>query len=148
MFLRVFFFFFLGREQNKKRQKNVHSLLRAVRNCHSTGHTIGWTQTKILTQSKTRSQLDLTEHIAIRTMQLSLNNRTDDAPLQQTLQGSHSPKNIPNLQVPYCWNTSHYIIALHNHSTLSWKLPKNKTGSIGSLYNPHTTGIVNIVKLS
>ena len=46
--------------------------------------TLGFSSAAILTQTKTASQLDLTEHAAIQTRKLSLN-RTDCAPLQQAV---------------------------------------------------------------
>ena len=57
----------------------------------TTGHTIGWTNTTILTQTRTRSQLDLTEHAAIQMRQPSLN-RTDGAPLCNNLWDPLLPK--------------------------------------------------------
>ena len=46
----------------------------------TTGHTMGWSSTTILTHIKSASQLDLTDHAAIQTRKPSLN-RTDCAPL-------------------------------------------------------------------
>ena len=45
----------------------------------STGHTIAWNDTRILTSTRLRAQLDLTEHAAIQIRRPAIN-RTDRAP--------------------------------------------------------------------
>ena len=63
----------------------------AAHHSRTTGHAIGWNDTTILTQTRSRSQLDLTEHAAIQTRKPSLN-RTDGAPLCNKLWDPILPK--------------------------------------------------------
>ncbi|MCP3662171.1 MAG: hypothetical protein GY696_06695, partial [Gammaproteobacteria bacterium] len=57
----------------------------------TTGHTIAWNNTTILTATRSKSQLDLTEHAAIQIRKPSLN-RTDCAPLCNKLWDPLLPK--------------------------------------------------------
>ena len=57
----------------------------------TTGHSINWNGTTILTTTTTSSQLDLTEHAAIQVLKPSLN-RTDKAPNIKTLRNPLLPK--------------------------------------------------------
>ena len=58
-----------------------YSRIQAAPAHHSrtTGHKIDWDRTTILTTTRCKTQLDLTEHIAIKTRDPSLNS-TDSAP--------------------------------------------------------------------
>ena len=57
----------------------------------TTGHTIAWNDTTILTTTRSKTQLDLTEHAAIQIRQPPLN-RTDSAPLCSKLWDPILPK--------------------------------------------------------
>ena len=57
----------------------------------TTGHTIGWNRTQLLTSTRTRSQLDLTEHAAIQIRKPAIN-RVDRAPKCHQLWNPLLPK--------------------------------------------------------
>ena len=57
----------------------------------TTGHTIGWNNTEILTTTKYRGQLDLVEHAAIQVLKPTMN-RTDKAPNVHSLWKPLLPK--------------------------------------------------------
>ena len=61
-----------------------HNQSAPAHHSRSNGHKIAWDRTKILTTIRYETQLDLTEHTAIKTRDPSLN-RTDSAPKSSEL---------------------------------------------------------------
>ena len=69
-----------------------HNQSAPAHHSQTTGHKIAWDRTTILTTTRYKTQLDLTEHTAIKTRNPSLN-RTDSAPTCSKLWGPHHTQN-------------------------------------------------------